>query len=254
MTATATAPIHSKQATVLPGRRYDHYFFSSIAALMLGLVVAGFGPSYYFAGVFRSSLPSTIIHIHGAVFSCWMLLLIVQTSLVGMGRTDIHRRLGIVGMMMVAAMLVLGVLAATDSLARPPRVPGRDPLAFYSIPLVSVAAFAALMYFAFRLRRNSPAHKRIILVSNVALMTAAIARLPFEFVHRKAPVDMLCGYAFILLLIAYDLWSTRKLQRATLGAAAFLVTAQWTVILFSHTSAWRGFAGAVQTWAQAHLI
>jgi hypothetical protein len=254
MMATSTAPINGTQAAVLPGRRYDHYFFSSIAALMLGLVVAGFGPSYYFAGVFRSPLPSTIIHVHGAVFSCWMLLLIVQTSLVGMGRADIHKRLGMVGMIMVAVMLVLGVLAATDSLARPARMPGRDPLAFYLIPLVSVAAFAALMYFAFRQRRNSPAHKRFILVSNVALMTAAIARLPFEFVHRKAPADMLCGYAFILLLVAYDLWSTGKLQRATLGAAAFLVTTQWAAVLFSHTSVWHAFAGSVQTWARAHLI
>jgi FtsH-binding integral membrane protein len=252
--ATATAPITTKQATVLPGRRYDHYFFSGVVLLMLGLVVAGFGPSYYFAGVFRSSLPSTLIHVHGAVFSGWMLLLIAQSSLVSMGRVDIHKRLGIAGMFMAGLMLILGVLAATDSLARPPRVPGRDPLAFYSIPLVSVAAFAALMYFAFRERRNSPAHKRLVLVANVALMTAAIARLPLAFVHRKAPIDILCGYAFLLLLIAYDLWSTRKLQRATLGAAAFLATAQWSAVLFSRTLVWHGFAGAVQRWAQAHLI
>jgi len=252
--ATATAAINTKQATALPGRRYDHYFFSGIAALMLGLVISGFGPSYYFAGTFRASLPSTIIHVHGAVFSCWMLLLIGQTSLASMGRTDIHKRLGMAGMVMAALMLVLGVWAATDSLARPPRVPGRDPLAFYSIPLVSVVGFAALMYFAFRERRNPQAHKRIILVANVSLMTAAIARIPFQFAHRKAPVDIVCGYAFLLLLIAYDLWSTRKCQRSTLGAAAFLITTQWIAILFSRTSVWHGFAGAVQTWAQAHLI
>jgi FtsH-binding integral membrane protein len=252
--ATATAPITATQAGVFPGRRYDHYFFSFIAAVMLVLVVAGFGPSYYFRGAFQAQLPSTIIHVHGAVFSCWVLLLIAQTSLASCGRVDIHKRLGMAGMIMAAVMLVVGVLAATDSLARPTRFPGRDQLAFYAIPLVSVGSFAALMYFAFRQRRNPQAHKRIILVANVALLTAAIARLPFAFVNRKAPIDMLCGYGFILLLIAYDLWATRKLQRATLAAAAFLVTAQWSGIWFSQTAVWHAFARGVQTWAQSHLI
>ncbi|HKR83751.1 MAG TPA: hypothetical protein VJS37_06215, partial [Terriglobales bacterium] len=238
---------------VLPGRRYDHYFFSFIAIMMLALVVAGFGPSYYFRGAFQAPLPSTIIHVHGAVFSSWMLLLIAQTSLASSGRVDIHKRLGIVGMIMAAVMLVLGVLAATDSLARPTHFPGRDQLAFYAIPLVSVGSFATLMYFAFRQRRNSQAHKRIILVANVALLTAAIARLPFPFLNRKAPIDMICGYGFILLLIAYDLWATRKFQRATLGAAAFLVSAQWSAIGFSQTAVWHAFARGVETWAKSHL-
>ncbi len=254
--ATAAKPVASPVGVThtVPGRRYDHHFFSAIAVLMLVTVVFGFGPTYYFEGAFRAPLPSTIIHIHGAVFSCWILLLIAQTSLASAGRVDIHRKLGIVGMFMAAAMLVLGVLAATDSLGRAPKIPGRDPLSFYAIPLVSVGAFAALMYFAFRERRNSPAHKRIILVANVALMTAAIARLPFAFVHRKAPIAMLVGYGFILFLLVYDLWSTRKLQRSTIGAAAFLVVAQWGAILFSHTAAWHAFALAAQTWSRAHLI
>ena len=254
--ATAARPFASPAdvTRAIPGRRYDHYFFSAIAALMLLTVVFGFGPSYYFVGAFRAPLPSTIIHIHGAVFSCWILLLIAQTSLASIGRLDIHRKLGIAGMIMAAAMLVLGVLAATDSLARPPKIPGRDALAFYAIPLVSVAAFAALMYAAFRARRNSPAHKRYVLVANVALMTAAISRLPFAFVHRKAPVAMLVGYVFILLLLIYDLWSTRKLQRSTLRGAAFLMLAQWSAVLISHTAAWHAFALTAQTWSRAHLM
>jgi hypothetical protein len=252
--ATTSLKNVTKSGATLPGRRYDHYFFSSVAALMLAAVILGFGPSYYFAGVFKAPLPSTIIHVHGAVFTCWVLLLITQTSLASVGRVDLHRRLGIAGFVLVPLMLILGVWAATDSLARVSKIPGRDPLAFYAIPLVSVLAFAALMFFALRQRRNPQAHKRIVLIANLALMTAAIARFPFAFVHRKAPIAMLCEYSLIVLLIAYDLWSTRQLHRSTLGAAAFLILAQWTAILFSHTAGWHAFAGAVQTWAQAHLV
>src|SRR5215472_11168252 len=77
-------------ATSLPGRRFDHAFFTSMALLMLATVFAGFARTYFLAGVFRAPLPGLIIHMHGAAFSCWILLLITQTSLVSAGRVDIH--------------------------------------------------------------------------------------------------------------------------------------------------------------------
>jgi len=48
---------------VLPGRRYDHYFFSGMALLMLATVFEGFARTYYLAGVFHAPLPSLIIHV-----------------------------------------------------------------------------------------------------------------------------------------------------------------------------------------------
>jgi hypothetical protein len=90
-TTLAYARPSSKPGLTLPGRRFDHYFFSGTAWLMLASVLLGFGPTYYLAGVFHAPLPSRIIHIHGAVFSCWILLLLVQNSLAWAGRVDIHR-------------------------------------------------------------------------------------------------------------------------------------------------------------------
>ena len=81
----------------LPGRRFDHVFFTSMALIMLATVFAGFAHTYYLAGLFRAPLPSRIIQIHGAVFTCWILLLVTQTSLVSGRRVDIHRRLGVAG-------------------------------------------------------------------------------------------------------------------------------------------------------------
>lgn len=90
-TTLAYARPSTKAAANPPGRRFDHYFFSGTAWLMLASVFLGFGPTYYWAGVFNAPLPSRIIHIHGAVFTCWILLLIVQNSLASAGRVDIHR-------------------------------------------------------------------------------------------------------------------------------------------------------------------
>jgi len=136
-------------STSLPGRRYDHLFFSAMAVLILATVFAGFAPSYYFPGIFRAPLPSRIIHVHGAVFSCWILLLITQTSLVSAGRVDVHRRLGIAGFVLACLMVVVGVLAATNALVRGV---GRDPLAFYMVSIVDMMLFPTLVFFAFRAR------------------------------------------------------------------------------------------------------
>jgi hypothetical protein len=85
-------------------------------------------------------------------------------------------------------MVILGVLAATDSLAREAGPAGRDPKFFYIIPLTDMLIFATLIFFALRARSNPPAHKRLIFVATTALLIAAIARWPFGFVFRNAPV------------------------------------------------------------------
>jgi hypothetical protein len=66
-------------------RQYERFFFSGMAILILATVFLGFAKTYFLAGVFSAPLPSWIIHVHGAVFTSWILLLIVQTLLVSAG-------------------------------------------------------------------------------------------------------------------------------------------------------------------------
>lgn len=232
----------------LPGRRHDHVFFSVMSVLLLVSVFIGFGPTYYLAGVFRASLPSLIIHFHGAAFSCWVLLLVVQTSLVAAHRVDIHRRLGFFGFCLASLMVILGALAATNMLARNVAPPGYDPKEFYIVPMGDVLIFAALIFFAFRARFNSAAHKRFILIATVSLLTAAFTRFHLDFMFLKIVPAMLVSYAFLVFLALYDLWSTHKLHRATRLGSAFVICMQFLRFPFAHTSAWVSFA----SWAQ-HL-
>ena len=246
--ATVAAPIdNSVKVRALPvGRRYDHVFFSGMAVLILASVFLGFAHSYYLAGVFHAPLPSRIIHIHGAVFSMWILLLITQTSLVAAGRADIHRRLGIAGFFIACLMIVLGVLAATEALSRPNSPTGLDLKTFYIIPMTDMLVFAVLVFSAFRARFNPSAHKRIILIATIGIMIAAISRWPFAMVNRKPLVAALLSYGFLLILVAYDLWSTRKVHRATIWASVFLIFVQQARFPIGQTAAWHALA----TWAQ----
>lgn len=247
MSTIAMPPnVVAKPAPILPGRRYDHVFFSAMSWLMLATVFFGFAATYYLAGVFRAPLPAFIIHLHGAAFSCWILLLVTQTSLVAAGRVDIHRRLGIAGFLLACLMVILGVLAATNSLVRNSAPPGIDAQTFYIIPITDMLNFATLIFFAFRARTDPPAHKRLILVGTIALMIAAIARWPI-WSHRDPITATLVSYVFLLMLVAYDLWSTRKLHRATIWAGAFLIVVQQIRVPLAKTAPWLAFA----TWVQS---
>ena len=214
---------------------------------MAACVLVGFGPTYYLAGVFNAPLPSRIIHLHGAVFSCWILLLIAQNSLAWAGRVDIHRKLGLFGFALACLMVIVGWMAATDRLVRGTTPPGVDTYRFYITPITDMVIFGTLILFAFRARRDSPAHKRIIYIATVGILIAAIARFPLRWLFHNAPHAALASYTLLLLLIAYDLWSTHKIHRATLWAGGFLIFVQQIRVPIGKTAAWHSLAAGVQS-------
>jgi uncharacterized membrane protein YozB (DUF420 family) len=159
-------------------RGFDRFFFPGMGLLMGVAVFVGFARTYYLARVFRDPLPNLLIHVHGAVFSSWILLLIAQTFLVAVGRADLHRRLGLLGFGLACLMVILGLMAATDELVRKtgPGKKGLSARTFYVVPVSDILVFAILIYFGFRQRFNPSAHKRFMLIATVMILDAALAR------------------------------------------------------------------------------
>jgi hypothetical protein len=246
MMATDTVPV--KFATPRHGRRFDHLFFSITSLLMLVAVFEGFSHTYFLAGVFHAPLPSRIIHVHGAVFSCWILMLIAQTSLVSAGRVDIHRRLGIAGFLLGCSMVILGVWAATDALVRGNTPANPDAKSFYIVPLTDMVIFGALLFFSFRERRNSSAHKRTMYIATAALLVAAFGRLPVggSTLNAHLTIASLWSNVFLVILVIYDLWSMHKVHRATFWGSAFMIFVQEIRLPIAGTVGWQDFA----TWVQ----
>jgi hypothetical protein len=60
-------------------------------------------------------------------------------------------------------------------------------------------------------------------------------------------MDALYVITILLLVMAYDWWSTGRVQSVTLWAGAFVVVAQQARYLIGHTTLWQNFAGWVQT-------
>jgi hypothetical protein len=221
-----------------------------MAALILASVFVGFAPTYYLAGVFRAPLANRLLHIHGAVFTCWIILLIVQASLIAAGRADVHRRLGIFGFGLACLMAILGLLVATDSLARhgAPSAAGAEGRAFYAIPVTGILTFATLIYFAFRNRFNPAAHKRLILIATIAILDAAFDRWPVP-VGWWGPhaTSLLCVLPLLLLIMAYDYWSTGKVLRVTIWVSLFVIATQQLRFPLGRSIPFQTFAAWMQT-------
>ena len=240
---TTVAPTLSVPPRLSPGRRYDRYFFAAIVVALLLTAFAGFAPTYYLAGLYKANLPAPILHVHAVLESSWMLLLLVQMLLVSAKRVPLHRKLGIFGFLLAAVMVSVAVMVGANQLHRFASA-GDAILSFSAIPQSEVFDFAVLAGFAFALRRHPAAHKRLIVLATVAMMPAAISRIP-HLIREWTPWEVL---SFAVAIAAYDLWSTRRIHPATLSGGALIGVIMFGAIPFGHTAAWHVVARFMQSW------
>jgi hypothetical protein len=223
---SATRPRATKATTVSgPARsRADDIFFAAMSLVILGTVFLGFAPHYYLAGGFHAPLPSVIVHIHAAVFSAWIMLFTAQTTLISSGRVNWHKRVGIFGAVLACLMVVLGVLVTIDSVRRRFTPPGLDSPRFLALDLLEISVFAFLVASGLRVRRDGAAHKRLILLSTVALLGAAISRwaMTFPILLKFPAITGLVVDGLLLSIMIFDLLTRRRIHRVTLWGSLLI--------------------------------
>lgn len=217
-----------------------------MSVLMASIVFIGFSRTYFLASYFHAKpLAAPIVHVHAAAFTAWILLLVTQTSLAASGRSDLHRRLGIAGLVLAPIVFVLGAIVATEMLRRLSAAPGVDSSVIYAVALSEIIGFAVPTLFAFRLRKRSAYHKRLIIIGTVAMMTAGFGRWPIHFLLHKPLPAMLCTFSLLGLLVVYDLFSLRKVHRATALGGSWVVCTGLGAIVISTTTAWHEVTSAI---------
>ena len=237
----ATAALHAQRVSA------ERTFFSGMAIAMVLLTFVGFAPTYYFASAFHAKPLVPITHAHGIVFSAWMLLYLVQNALVYVGRRDLHRWLGTAGAGLAVLVFVLGVWVAIDSGHFNRVAPGRDQPTFLVFPLVNITFFACLAGAAIWKRAESAAHKRLMLLATIALVTTPLARITTMLGSPAPPpiggmilTDFLFG-----ALILFDLRQRGRLHYVTKWVGAAFVVSQPLRVMLGRTDAWQSFAHAL---------
>ena len=221
----------------------ERVFYSGMAVLLCVCVFIGFSPTYYQAGMLRAPLPSPILHIHGAVFTLWMLVFVVQAAFISARRVQWHRSLGTIAFCLPPIMIVLGVIAAVDALHRGVQIGTLDPAVSLAIPLIGIAAFAIVIFASWRARRKPDAHKRLILIATIGLTGAAFGRFPWGVVGLPRPAGPVVGIgSMLLILLIYELITLHRIHRSTMWAAPLVFACIALAVPIGMTPAWHAFA------------
>lgn len=228
----------------------ERRFYRRMAWFIVAIVFIGFAPSFYLKPLGLSYprpnpplVPNLILH--GLVFTAWVGVFLAQVSLVSMGRRDLHRKLGVAGMALGAAMIPVMYLTAVWQVARASQPPFTDPLTWTVVPLVGIPVFALLLGRGWReSSRDLQAHKRLMLGLMIILTQPAIARSPM------APPSLLgfslqsaiAWFVFVPLFI----WDRRTLGRlhwaTSFGAGCFALIIAAQILFLATPGLWSGFA------------
>ncbi len=243
-----------------PPRRFpkdmpsDRLFYPLFIALIWAGVLAGFGPELVTHVQSGEAPYPLIVHLHAAAFSAWVMLLMAQSLLIRSGNVRIHRQLGTAAIGLAAVMLFLGpavsiaIQRSQQLLAHPSPAFGNP--AFLAIQFSGMIDFAILLVAGLALRANPSAHRRLMLLTTLAISDAGFSRFSGGwFFQHMAPgywTWFAAAYAandlLILLLGGYDLVTRRRLHPAWVVGAGYLFASQCTAIALFLNPAWKAFA------------
>jgi hypothetical protein len=219
-------------------------FYVFAAVLIAAIIFAGFSRTFYLNSYFAKLHLPPVLLVHGFVFTSWIVLLIVQTSLVAADRADIHRRLGVFGGVLATLMIVVGVLAAIYSGRRgftPPN--GPPPLVFLVVPIFDLIVFSSLVAAGLYYRNKPDTHKRLMLLSTLGILGPGVARLPIAWILQHGLLAIFGIQDLILVAcITYDTVVHRRMHRAFLWGGLWVILSLPLRMAVASTSAWASFA------------
>ena len=213
----------------------DRWIYVFTAASFVAIVLAGFIPSSIekIAAVQAGARPPfpLILHVHAALMGSFLLLLLAQTTLVATGRCDLHRRLGLLAMVIVPALVIAGFILVPTTYHgvwngaqnAPPGV--REQLEELLLRLDNIMLlqlrigilFPLLLLIGLRARgREAGLHKRMMILATAMALPAGIDRIPW--LPTTLPGSPLAPDLYVLLAISpmfvWDVVRNRSVHKA----------------------------------------
>lgn len=222
MTAPATI------AAPTAARRFRPSFSFWLILAMCFFVFGGFG-MHSFVPALRGNFPPAppVVHLHAVVFVSWMLLLLVQSLLVGAGNVKLHRTLGMWGIAQGAATILMGLMMQLVASARgyfAGRPPGTDGI---YLGLLAFFGFAIMFTLAIRNRHRPDVHRRMILFAMLPVLPPGVNRFWAEALRLTDPVPTFWLYLTLWSMAAAILihqWrGTGRIDRYSLFGTGWIV-------------------------------
>lgn len=227
-------------------RSYDRKVFAAAAVLFPLVVLIGFARTYYLRFAFDAPpIPSLLVHLHGLIMTLWVGFFVAQVWLIRSKNARFHMKIGVIGIVLAALVVLVGfftaVAAARNGAASAPAdIP---PLEFLVVPLFDLVVFVPLFAAAIYRRKRPADHKRLMLLIAISFLPPAVGRIPVDVLLSAGPLFFF-GLPTILAVVflVYDTWRNRKMNKAFLAGALFMIASYPIRILISGTETWLAFA------------
>lgn len=223
-------------AAVIRGR-----FYPLIGFVLAALIVLGFARTFYLRPLFHLPPLKTLVLAHGLVFTAWLVLFVTQARLIAKHRYGLHKKLGIAGALLAAAVVSIGVVTALagapDSRPRPLGFNGYQFLIF---PLSSIVYFGVCVAAAIALRHRADLHKRLMLLGMIAVLGPGVARLIrlAELGDSFLWIQTGVTFVFVAWALLHD-WHKNRVLHPVFAIGGAILVLSWPM---------RAFVGGSDTW------
>jgi hypothetical protein len=193
-------------------------------ALLLAIVLVGFGRTFYLRSLFSPRPLPLLLLLHGIALTLWFAFVVLQGALVMKGLRRWHTRIAWLAVPVVLATTISGI-AVNMRVALEVESASSPENMFVWANFMSLASFVILVVAGVVLRRRYVAHHRLILFASLAIIGPAFARFAFwpavGLGLAFAPIFAVAGMLLLILFaIGYDVVTSRRVHPATLAGVA----------------------------------
>jgi hypothetical protein len=208
-------------------------------------MILGFGLD---AQKFLDQNPPLLLHAHAATFTIWMFLLTAQLLLVLKNNIALHRKLGWFLVAWACLMGIMGPVGVYTAVRMQVKAHGLFPYPFITVHAVDIGGFLLFLAIGIALRKNPAAHKRMMILSTVALADPGFARLFIyftkirlinSFMNPHPPTAFMWFlYTFygsiliVFLMLAWDWWKGRLIRIHVIASISLIVAEYLAAVIY----------------------
>lgn len=206
--------------------------FFLIMAVVIAVTVAVAFSMFYNAGLSSFGAPWWV-HVHAVTYVGWIVLYVLQNTLVFRNDVALHRKLGRIGAGYAAWMVLVGLVLTPLTLAVGRSPPFFTPSYFLALDWVNVVVFGALVYAGIRNRHRTDWHRRLMLCATICVIAPAVGRLiVLSGAAMTAPVNAAYLMIYVAVGMLFDWGNRGRVHPAYFwGTAGLVVFAVGTELL-----------------------
>lgn len=233
-------------ATLAQAQTRDQSFWQRMMLGIAVFIVLGF-MQFAARGFVAPTQAPIYVHVHGAIMIAWLALSVAQAWLVQRDNLALHRRLGWIGVVLAAAVVLTGSYVGIRAVETGRQPPFFAPAYFLSLTQVGIAFFAAIVALAVSRRRQTEWHRRLMVGALIMIMEPALGRvLPMPFIMPWGEWLVLAiQLGVFLIVVRHDRKVLGHVHPATLTAMAIVTLAHVVVETVAHIPSWIALADSM---------